>query len=365
MTNSEFVIENGKLLKYLGKSEIVEIPDEVIKIAKGAFKGCSSLQKISLPKNLKEIPPSMFEGCGKLSSINIPDGVVKIGDRAFDSCKSLDDVIIPNSVTTLGSKVFHGCFFLRDIKLSDNLIEMGHEVFGNCYNLEKITIPGSLKKLSTSTFLGCRSLNSVVLVNGIQVVGGFIFAGCSRITNIAFPESVSKISSNAFHAGVEMIGNIGLHHDAPHSLRSVVIPNKALVNGLIDFEGCERLNDVEGLTAIRGSTFTCVMGGTEDSLLESVKSVTALGESDFVLYAPSDSVAAKYATENNIPFVETPKAKYVTMLLKKDDKERIKQFASKYKLPKAFFEEVFLKPAQEVKAKECIEFLQNWRTENY
>lgn len=365
MTNSEFVIENGKLQKYLGKSESVEIPDEVIKIAEGAFKGCSSLQKISLPKNLKEIPPSMFEGCGKLSSINIPDGVVKIGDRAFDSCKSLDDVIMPNSVTTLGSKVFHGCFFLRNIKLSENLFEMGYEVFGMCPNLEKITIPGSLKTLSKSTFLGCRSLRSVVLEDGIQVVEGFVFAGCSRITNIAFPESVSKILSGAFRTGVEMIGSIGLRHDAPHCLRSVVIPNKAIDNGRIDFEDCKSLNDVEGLTAIRGLTFTCVMGGTEEALLDSIKSVTDLGEDGFVLYAPSDSAAAKYATENNIPFIETPKAKYITMFLKKDDKEKIKRFVSKYKLPKAFFEEVFLKPAQEAKAKECIEFLENWRTENF
>ena len=52
---SDFIIENGVLIKYVGKGGTVTVPDEVVKIGDNAFEKCSKLTEIILPDGLLEI----------------------------------------------------------------------------------------------------------------------------------------------------------------------------------------------------------------------------------------------------------------------------------------------------------------------
>ena len=64
-----------------------------------AFRGCESLQQVTIPGSVTSIGDSAFLGCKSLQQVTIPDSVTSIGDSAFVGCKSLQQIIIPeNSV---------------------------------------------------------------------------------------------------------------------------------------------------------------------------------------------------------------------------------------------------------------------------
>lgn len=74
-----------------------------------------NLEKIKLPKNLKYIKDSYFEGCSSLKNIFLPEGLISIGKRAFYGCSSLEKIIIPRNVKSIGEEVFHNCKNLKKI----------------------------------------------------------------------------------------------------------------------------------------------------------------------------------------------------------------------------------------------------------
>ena len=64
---NEFIIANNFLKKDLGSSNSVVIPDSVIAIGAGAFRGCESLTSITMPDGVKTIGYSAFYYCNKLT----------------------------------------------------------------------------------------------------------------------------------------------------------------------------------------------------------------------------------------------------------------------------------------------------------
>ena len=113
---SDFVIENGVLKRYSGKSKEVIIPKEVIKIGDGAFAG-QTIEKVI-----------------------IPDGVTVVGSYAFYECVHLIEVFIPKSA---------------------KLIEQ--YAFGLCRALKNITIPTDIERIECNAFIGCDSLTEPML----------------------------------------------------------------------------------------------------------------------------------------------------------------------------------------------------------
>ena len=64
MSNNDFVIENGVLVKYKGKHR-----DE--------------RRDVVIPKGVTSIGYLAFSWCESLTSVTIPDSVTSIGERAF------------------------------------------------------------------------------------------------------------------------------------------------------------------------------------------------------------------------------------------------------------------------------------------
>ena len=81
----------------------IEIPECVVFIEKGAFKG-SYVSEIILHDGLQRIGPSAFEGCKFLKKITIPKTVTRIDDKAFYNCESLL-IDVPATVTVIGNDI--------------------------------------------------------------------------------------------------------------------------------------------------------------------------------------------------------------------------------------------------------------------
>ena len=66
--------------------------EEQVILMERIFSGCSSLHKVTLPRNMPAIGYATFRDCSSLKGIAIPSTVQSIGDSAFIGCTSLDSV---------------------------------------------------------------------------------------------------------------------------------------------------------------------------------------------------------------------------------------------------------------------------------
>ncbi|MBR3963414.1 MAG: leucine-rich repeat protein [Oscillospiraceae bacterium] len=110
---SDFVIENGVLIKYTGKDENVVIPEGVTTIGFTAFID-SNLITVSIPQSVSKIEACAFS-CSNLEEIKIPESVTEIGERAFINCKNLKRVFLPSHLEAFGKEVFENCSKMLEI----------------------------------------------------------------------------------------------------------------------------------------------------------------------------------------------------------------------------------------------------------
>jgi len=67
-------------------------------LSKNCFMGAKSLDIITIPGSVKDIPSGAFAGCG-LTQVNLEDGVTSIQSNSFPGCVYLHMIRIPRSVT--------------------------------------------------------------------------------------------------------------------------------------------------------------------------------------------------------------------------------------------------------------------------
>lgn len=113
--------------------------------------------------NLTEIEASGLEGKTNLTSLanilyNFPN-LVKINNYAFRNCTYLRYVDIPRSVTYLGAMAFEGCTSLDGCYLNQSQIDSLHaSTFVGCSALTTVTLPSTLTFIGQSAFHNCGSL---------------------------------------------------------------------------------------------------------------------------------------------------------------------------------------------------------------
>lgn len=121
----------------------IEIPEEVTKIEREAFKELSKLWGISIPDSVTEIGDSAFMNCTNLCTIRIPNGVTVIAASTFHGCSNLESVTMPDGVTGIGSQAFYGCSSLKDIRIPDSVTEIAADAFEECGDVKICGVIGS------------------------------------------------------------------------------------------------------------------------------------------------------------------------------------------------------------------------------
>ena len=88
------------------------IPDSVLELYDGCFKGCSSLRRVEIgpSSSLERIGASCFRETG-VEEVVILDGVCDLCSGCFRGCKSLHHVIFSpsSSLERVGKRCFDGC----------------------------------------------------------------------------------------------------------------------------------------------------------------------------------------------------------------------------------------------------------------
>ena len=120
----EFYIfeESASVRRYLGSGENPEIPAYITaqpfgrensaapadlpveKIGKTAFRDMVHVKKVTLPDTIIRIRAGAFKGSG-LTVFIAPDSLLSVGDEAFADCPRLEKVILPKTILQTGEKV--------------------------------------------------------------------------------------------------------------------------------------------------------------------------------------------------------------------------------------------------------------------
>ena len=203
-----FKFRFNELIKYIGTSTKVTIPDFINQIKVDAFsekniselifsddllvdslesiKCITSLKKLHLPNNITIIPANLCKKLGELEYVFVPETVTEIDDSAFEGCISLKYIEFDQNIKSLkiGKNAFKGCSSLTEVVLPKNTTIIGEGAFRNCKNLDTILLPFEIEKILSYAFAGCPSLFKMIIPPKVHFLGENIFDRSTGITEL-------------------------------------------------------------------------------------------------------------------------------------------------------------------------------------
>lgn len=153
------------------------------------FGGCTSLESVMLPDQVKRISYGAFNGCTSLSSVRLPKQLEVLETSVFDGCKSLSNIELPKGLKVIWNNAFR--------KTSLTTIELPYaleELRGQCFRetlLEQVTIPKNVNLIQGMAFVNCNKLNTVIfepITPPNNDENGLIFSGTAKELKIYVPD---------------------------------------------------------------------------------------------------------------------------------------------------------------------------------
>lgn len=193
------------------------IPNSIKKLIKKNFANTKSLEKIKLPKRIKQIPEGTFEGCESLNAIfisndkNVFQDDVILGERAFSNCYSLECIKLPNGTIDIKNQTFLNCKSLTKVDLNDGLKVIGVSAFEGCESLVTLSLPTSVRQIKYAAFKDCASLEQIDGLENTSIadIRGETFRGCTSLNRIVLPKSLKSVGAYAFFDCMKL-GNVNL-----------------------------------------------------------------------------------------------------------------------------------------------------------
>lgn len=112
-------------------------------------------------------------------------------------------------IISIASYVFSNNSTVKAIRLSDSIKTLQFGAFGMNTNLEMFVSGTGLEEIGESAFQGCTNLKVVVLNEGLVKLDKFSLNGLKSLVSIEIPATVSDIHETAFYAAAEGFTIIG------------------------------------------------------------------------------------------------------------------------------------------------------------
>ena len=187
---------------------------------KGAFHGCSSLQRvITTPySQLYTVGEGAFSGCGNIqmlpTSADMP--IVKLfgkeeGENTYLVNYFGEDYYVPRSLIEIdiysnGEGIirpysFAHLIYLETLNLYGDIIEIGDYGFYNCQTLNNITIPAAVENIGDFAFAECYNMEAFIVqrASKLKLIGQSAFENMSRaIIDLGELEELVSVGDYAF-----------------------------------------------------------------------------------------------------------------------------------------------------------------------
>ena len=181
---------------YLG--EIV-IPEQVqyndttwnvVQISSNAFRYCTGITSITIPKTINGIGSCAFQKCTHLTTVNITN--------LSEWC----NLYIENED---GSPLIHGAELtlngevVTDLSsLTSDCVRIGMYAFLNQQSLTEAIIPDCVKNIHTRAFKGCSNLKLLSVGSGVESFAFGVCQGCKKLETLIFKENENSLYVSAY-----------------------------------------------------------------------------------------------------------------------------------------------------------------------
>ncbi len=117
------------------------IPEGTGLVGDGAFKKCSGVKSVVLPKACA-LSPNAFFHCDNMQSFSFEGTVNAIPDYCFFGCVLLEEISIPEGVESLGEYAFFGCVGLRKLSIPATVTFISDTAFECCTGIGEAEVEG-------------------------------------------------------------------------------------------------------------------------------------------------------------------------------------------------------------------------------
>jgi len=184
----EIILPDG--LVQLGKKGDVDgdqrVVDDYADGERGVFNGCTSLKSIVIPDSVEYVEAFSFYGCISLKtvklSLNPKCNVIK--DRTFLNCSSLQSITIPKNILELESGAFENSGLTQLTIVPNGCRIIGEGAFSVNKNLKEVNLPVGVTTLSYMSFADCDSLKTVTISSTIKLIPPFVFYNVPALTRL-------------------------------------------------------------------------------------------------------------------------------------------------------------------------------------
>ena len=256
-------IKEGSCVNLLSITSLI-ISDSVESIEKGAFKGCDSIENITLPFVGKTALSTGYEGVfGYIFGYYKPSitteyttsqnkGYTTQGVCHFNSEKygfyiptSIKNVIITVQ-TSIPDNAFKNCDLIEHIVIPTFTISIGSHALDSCSNLLTLNsnidgafnIPTGVKVINDYAFAGCAQVSNVNLSNSVTSIGNHAFSGCILIEKFNSSNDLELIVPTS----CELIGNYAFENC--DLINTVIVPDTVSSIGYGAFKGCDSIENI-------------------------------------------------------------------------------------------------------------------------
>ena len=177
---------------------LCESQDQVIGIAKEAFKGVKNVNTLNMAPEITYIGDSAFED-SFITAVTLPNGAL-VGNKAFKNCTKLLSADI-SGVSKIFDETFRGSA-LTEVTIPEACSEVGHGAFANCENLATVNfdpagaVGQTSKTIDDYAFYNNTSLNAVNFNNAkVTGIGKAAFAmpegsNSNSLSSFVFPSTI-------------------------------------------------------------------------------------------------------------------------------------------------------------------------------
>lgn len=162
--------------------------------------GAENLKTLILPKTLKALGNSAFQGTG-LTEIALtdgthalPDGITEIPPYCFLNVSTIAELALPDTIKTVGTKGFCTSQFPIP-KLPANLETVGESGFGGNDNMTFTKIPKTVTSIGKNAFSGALGLTEITFEGTPTSIASTAFSNDTNLTVINCPWAEGAVAS--------------------------------------------------------------------------------------------------------------------------------------------------------------------------
>lgn len=173
--------------------EDLNIPTTLETVCTSAFSNLKGIREFSFPSDTKFDGDNIFKG-SRLQKVSLPRNLTELPYAVFGSCKFLEEVVLPDQLLVIDSWAFNNCTKLQNFSFADQspvqgtlhlpyVVTIGERAFTNCKGIESVNIK-SAKIIGSYSFENCNNLTDVSINAYIIRLSDRLFSGCFNLTTL-------------------------------------------------------------------------------------------------------------------------------------------------------------------------------------